>query len=116
MMEEVKTGADTSEFAVTQSAGLMGTIATIIGIIIAVASAVASMTGETSVAGVIAGAVVAIGGQIQRTLTALAYTKSRTEVKLAAGSGSAASPTGESSASASPAGSLENVSPPELGE
>ena len=74
-------GRDTSEFKVATSAGVWGSIATVLGVIIAVGAQVVEKVGETSIAGIVVGAVVAVAGIVMKTLSSLKYIQSRTEVK-----------------------------------
>lgn len=79
-----KPGATTSEFAEVQSAGALAHAATLLGTLAAIGSTIAAALGENTRLGIIAGAVVTVAGVVARTLIALGYTKSRTDVKAAA--------------------------------
>jgi len=85
----VKPGAETSEHEETKSAGRWGVIMMILGFLTTtVAQLLESVDlSDDSKIGIIAGAVLAIAGVAQKTLTSLGYTKSRTDVKVAASSG-----------------------------
>lgn len=84
MADIVKAGEDTTEFAVTQSANLWGTIATILGGLITIGSAVLPQLGDNSKVGIIGGAVIAVAGIVLKALTSMGYIKARADVKSAA--------------------------------
>lgn len=76
-------GKDTSEYGVVNGANAWATIATIVGLLVTVGQAVApALGGETTTAGIIVGAVVAVLGIVAKTLVSLGYVKSRTGIKL----------------------------------
>ncbi len=86
-MADVIPGVDTSEKKVADSASIWGSIATVLGILLSVGSAVIPALSDGSNAGLIAGAVIAVAGILQKTLVSLGYIKSRAEVKAAASYG-----------------------------
>ena len=83
-MSEVTAGTGTSEKKVADKANLWGSIATVLGLIITIGSAVSPALSNGSNAGLIAGAAIAIAGIVQKTLVSLGYIKSRADVKAAA--------------------------------
>lgn len=83
-MADVKEGVETSEKKVADSASRWGVIATVIGAVISIGSIAIPALGDGSRIGIIAGAIIALAGIVQKTLVSLGYIKSRTEVKVAA--------------------------------
>ena len=83
-MADVKVGAETSEKKVADSANIWGSIATVLGIILSVGSTIVPSLGDGSKIGIIAGAIIAAAGILQKTLVSLGYIKSRADVKAAA--------------------------------
>lgn len=79
------TGRGTSEFGVAQSAGFWSVVAAVLGGITVIGSAILEQVGTGSVVGIIVGGVVAVVGVVTRTLVALGYIKSRTELKKGGG-------------------------------
>jgi hypothetical protein len=77
----VPAGAETSEKAVAKSSSVWGIVAMILGILVTTGSSVAAGLGADTKVGIIVGAVVTVGGIIQKTLTDLGYIGSRTAVK-----------------------------------
>jgi len=82
-MAEVKEGEKTTELKVAQGEKVWGIIATVVGLLVTLGATVAEALGTEAKAGIIAGAVVAVAGIIQKTLVSLGYIKSRTDVKVA---------------------------------
>ena len=87
MPEDVKAGEETSEKKVADSANIWGSIATVLGIVLSVGSTVLPSLGDGSKLGIIAGAIIALAGIVQKTLVSLGYIKSRADVKTAASYG-----------------------------
>lgn len=83
-MAEVIPGVDTSEKKIADSANVWGSIAAVLGIVLSVGSTLLPSLGDSSKLGIIAGAVIALAGIIQKTLVSLGYIKSRADVKVAA--------------------------------
>ncbi len=83
-MPEVTAGVDTSEKKVADGASVWGSVATILGVVLSVGSTLLPSLGDGSKLGIIAGAIIALAGIVQKTLVSLGYIKSRTEVKAAA--------------------------------
>ena len=79
-----KEGKDTSEYQARKESSWLGTLAMILGIIVASGTAVAAaITDVNPTAGIIAGAVVSVAGIIQKTMFDLGYIKGRSAVKAA---------------------------------
>lgn len=83
-MSEVKSGVETTEYAEAKSGGVWGIVTTVLGIIVTVLPNFIDKLNEESMVAIIAGAVIAVAGIVQTTLTKLGYIKSRTDVKVAA--------------------------------
>ena len=83
-MSEVKVGEETSEKRVADNASRWGAIATVLGTVITIGSTVIPALGDGSKIGIIAGAIIALAGIVQKTLVSLGYIKSRADVKAAA--------------------------------
>ena len=81
---EVKAGEVTSEKKVADGANVWGSVATVIGAVISIGSMVLPALGDGSKFGILAGALIAVAGIVQKTLVSLGYIKSRTDVKAAA--------------------------------
>ncbi len=77
-------GVQTTEYERAKSSGLWGVAAVVLGGIVAVVPTVTDTLAADSKVAVIAGAVVAVAGIIQKTLADLGYIKSRTDVKVSA--------------------------------
>ncbi len=80
----VKSGKDTSEYQEAKKGSVWAAVATVLGVLVALASVAANVGGESSTVGIIAGAVLAIAGTLQQTFIRLGYIKSRTIVKAEA--------------------------------
>jgi hypothetical protein len=81
MADEIPAGTGTSEKAVAASGSTWAIVATILGMVLTLGASVAAAFGVDSKAGIICGAVVALAGIVQKTLTDLGYINSRTQVK-----------------------------------
>ena len=79
----VEPGKDTSELKEAKSASVWGIVAMLLGTLVTIGGAVADSLGSDSKAAIIAGAVVATAGILQKTFVSLGYIKSRTDVKVA---------------------------------
>lgn len=86
-MADVTAGVETTEHKVAKSAEVWGSIATILGMIMSMGSAVLPALGDNSRIGIIAGVLIAVAGILHKSLVQLGYIKSRTEVKVAAAKG-----------------------------
>ena len=74
-------GAQTSEHAAMQSAGLWGNSSTILGLVATFGSMFIPNLGENTKYGIIAGAIIALAGLAQSTLTKLGYIQGRSAIK-----------------------------------
>lgn len=83
-MADVKKGDKTSEHAVAVNASTWGGVATVFGLILSLGSTLLPVMGSNTRIGIIAGAVIALVGILQKTFVSLGYIKSRAEVKVAA--------------------------------
>jgi hypothetical protein len=88
----VKPGEMTSEYRAARSGSAWGIVSAVLGVIMSAGSAVLQAVGADTKAGILAGAALAIVGVISKTLVDLGYIKSRTDVKVAARSGTEAPP------------------------
>ena len=79
----VEPGKETSEFKETKSAGIWGIVGMLLGTLITIGGAVAEALGNDTKAAIIAGAVIATAGVLQKTFVSLGYIKSRADVKVA---------------------------------
>jgi len=82
--KEVKSGAETSEFAVAKSGSFWGVVSIVLGALVVVGSSIAEIAGADTKLGIIIGAVIGIAGTVQKLLTDRGYIASRTQVKSAA--------------------------------
>ncbi len=86
-MGEVKSGRDTSEFAIAEKAGFWGSVAMVAGIIVTVgAPALNSLTeifGADAKVVAIGGVAITVAGALLKVLTSLGYSKARADVKVA---------------------------------
>lgn len=81
MPNKIEPGIDTTEYAEAKSAGAWGIVAMVLGILLTVgATIVDSLGGDTKTA-IIAGAVIATAGILEKTLVSLGYIKGRSDVK-----------------------------------
>ena len=78
---KIKAGSGTSEYERARAGGAWAIVAMALGVMLSIGSAVAQSFDVGSKAGIIAGAILAAAGVMQRTLVDLGYIKSRTEVK-----------------------------------
>lgn len=86
-MAEIKNGRETSEYEQAKSAGVMGWVALILGVLTTQGALLLekiSAGHEGATWAIVAGAVVAFAGLVQTTLAKLGYIKSRSDVKVAA--------------------------------
>ena len=86
-IEDITPGKDTTEYKEAKSGSVWGIVAMILGMLLTIGATVAESLGTDSRIGIIAGAVIAIFGLIQKSLVELGYIKSRTEIKAAASLG-----------------------------
>ena len=83
-MQDVKSGALTSEKAVRDSANTWAIVAMVLGAITTYGAQVASVFGAESKLAIIGGVVVAVAGITMKMFVDLGYIKSRADVKKAA--------------------------------
>jgi len=79
----VEPGKDTSEYKEAKSASVWGIVAMLLGTLITIGGAVAEALGTDTKSAIIAGAIVATAGVLQKTFVSLGYIKSRSDVKVA---------------------------------
>ena len=79
----VEPGKDTSEYKEAKSASIWGIVAMLLGTLITIGGAVAEALGSDTKSAIIAGAVVATAGVLQKTFVSLGYIKSRADIKVA---------------------------------
>jgi len=82
--DTVKPGETTSEHKMARVGAIWGIVATFLGALTSIGAVAADALGADTKWGIIAGAIIAMGGMIQTTLVKLGYIKSRTNVKEAA--------------------------------
>jgi hypothetical protein len=81
MPSKIEPGIDTTEYKEAKSAGTWGIVAMVLGVLLTVgATIVDSLGGDTKTA-IIAGAVIATAGILEKTLVSLGYIKGRSDVK-----------------------------------
>lgn len=87
IMTEIKTGVQTTEFKIAQNSSKWGAIAMVLGAVTTIGSTLLPALGANSKIGIMAGAVIAFAGIVQKTLVDLGYIKGRSDVKVAASLG-----------------------------
>ena len=82
MASNIIPGKETSEYAVASSNSVWGIVATILGMIMTFGGAIAEGCGVDTKGAIIAGACVAISGQLLKLFSGLGFIKSRTDIKV----------------------------------
>ena len=87
MMGEVKSGRDTSEFAVAEKAGFWGSVAMVAGMVVTLGApmlnSLTEVFGADAKVVVYGGIIMTVAGIILKALTSLGYSKARADVKVA---------------------------------
>ena len=82
--DAVKPGNQTTEYLTQKSSSYWGMVSLVLGWIITIGSTIAAIMGANTQYGIIAGAIVAVAGILQKTFVDCGYIKSRTLIKLRA--------------------------------
>ena len=82
--KKIEPGVKTTEYAVAKSNSVWGIVAMILGVVLTVGASIVESFGVDTKQAIIGGAVVALAGIAQKTLSSLGYIKSRSDVKIQA--------------------------------
>jgi hypothetical protein len=80
-MPSIKSGKATTEYKEARTAGILGMVTAVCGLIISIGAGIAESFGVDTKTGIVVGGLVTVAGVIQKTLVTLGYVKSRTDVK-----------------------------------